>query len=151
MLCRTEPVLIVLALAFVADGAQAQPVYRCGPSGNQYSQQPCPEGRIVDVSDPRSPAQAAEARAAVREQHRLAAEMARERRAEERAHPPAGAGGIRDSRADAAAKLRTPEKRPQKKASSRKSGAVHSAALDDPNDLAATASSRGKKRTKLQD
>lgn len=74
--------------------AVAQPVYRCGPAGNSYSHQPCPEGRVVDVSDPRSPAQVKEARDSLREQERWAVRAARERRAEEAAHPPALAAGI---------------------------------------------------------
>ncbi len=46
------------------------------------------------MSDTRNPAQAAEARAAVRQQQRLGAEMARARHAEEAALRPAMAGGI---------------------------------------------------------
>jgi hypothetical protein len=91
--CRLRMCCLVL-LPFVPLLAGAQTVYRCGPAGNSYSQLPCPEGRVVDVSDPRSPAQVKEARDAWREQERWAVRAARERRADEAAHPPAQAAGI---------------------------------------------------------
>jgi hypothetical protein len=87
--------LVVIGLApLTLLQAGAQTVYRCGPAGNSYSHQPCPEGRVVDVNDPRSPAQVKEARDSLREQERWAVRAARERRAEEAAHPPARAAGI---------------------------------------------------------
>lgn len=52
-------VSVVLCLASAA--ASAQTVYRCG---NSYSQNPCPNGVALDVADPRTPAQRAEAAAA---------------------------------------------------------------------------------------
>jgi len=39
---------------FGLGGVNAQPVYRCG---NVYSQTPCPQGRIVEATDPRTAAQ----------------------------------------------------------------------------------------------
>lgn len=92
--CRSGRRVGLCCLLLVPVLASAQTVYRCGPAGNSYSQQPCPEGRVVDVSDPRSPAQVKEAWQALREQERWATRAARERRAEEVAHPPAQAGGI---------------------------------------------------------
>jgi hypothetical protein len=137
---------IGLALGLVATAANAQTVYRCGPAGNQYSQQPCAEGRVVDVSDPRSAAQTAEARAAVRDQHRLATEMARERRAEEAAHRPAMAGGI-PLRSAETKTVKAVEKRPKKK-----KGAVRNAVYDgDPHEFVAMAPGSGKKKQKAQD
>ncbi len=71
-----------------------QTVYRCGPQGNEYSQTPCQSGRAIDVADPRSTAQIAEARKTSAAQSRLALQLANERRANERALRPSVAGGI---------------------------------------------------------
>jgi hypothetical protein len=88
---RRRLVLLGACLPLVAG---AQTVYRCGPAGNVYTQHPCADGREIDVSDPRTPAQAAEARAELRAQEQWARRAAQQRRAEEAAHPPALAGGI---------------------------------------------------------
>ena len=74
--------LIVAALLAAAalSAAQAQTVYRCG---NVYSQAPCPQAQAVDVSDPRSATQQAEARRVADDERRLAAEMRRDRLADE--------------------------------------------------------------------
>lgn len=85
---------LVLIGACLPLAAAAQTVYRCGPAGNVYTQQPCADGRAIDVSDPRTPAQAAEARAEWRAQEQWARRAAQERQAEAAAHPPALAGGI---------------------------------------------------------
>jgi hypothetical protein len=87
--------LAVSTFAVALPAGATQTVYRCGPAGNLYSQQPCPDGRPVDVDDSRTPEQVAQARAAVREQQQLGQALARERRAEEAARRPAGASGIR--------------------------------------------------------
>lgn len=42
--------------------AGAQAIYRCGPDGRSYSQQPCAEGVRIDADDTRSPQQQDEAR-----------------------------------------------------------------------------------------
>ena len=145
----TNPVLTFAMLALLASSATGQTVFRCGPAGNQYSQQPCPEGKAIDVSDPRSLAQTAEARAAVRDQHRLAADMARERRAEAAAHKPTMAGGI-PLRA-----LPEPVKKPTHKrknnSGSRSKGAVRNAVVDDSREFVALAPGSGKKRKYAQD
>jgi len=67
--------------------AQAQ-VYRCGQT---YSQTPCPEGKLIDSSDPRSAAQRAEAKRAVAKEKQLAADLERERRQRESGVAPAAA------------------------------------------------------------
>lgn len=95
------PVLTALCLLWPS-AAQAQTVYRCGPAGNVYSQVPCADGRAIDVSDTRSPAEAAEARKALGAQERWARQAARDREREERANPPALAGGIGPGKAAAA-------------------------------------------------
>lgn len=90
---RLSTTLTVTLLWAAVAGASAQTVYRCG---NSYSQAPCPNGVALDVADPRTPAQRAEAQAAaerdakaadalektrVTEENRLAAARAREARA----------------------------------------------------------------------
>ena len=82
----------ILALCCVTWSAGAQPVYRCG---NAYSQTPCPSGgKVVDATDPRTAAQRAEGRRVVDDERRLAAEMRRERLAEQRATKPVGASSL---------------------------------------------------------
>jgi cell division protein FtsN len=81
-------------MGLVATVASAQTnVYRCGPDGRAYSQNPCPQGRVVDVSDPRSADQRAEAQAVARADALRAERMAQERRAESQ-RPVARAGHI---------------------------------------------------------
>ena len=113
--------IATLLLCLVTAGASAQPVYRCG---NTYSRIPCPDGRIVDATDARTAAQRAEARRVAADERRLAAELRRERLADERAIKPAGAislSGPPPAKAAAAAGS------PQKK----KRGAVKPAASAD--------------------
>jgi hypothetical protein len=77
---------VLLALALCATGvvqAQTQ-VYRCGADGRIYSQEPCAHGRSVDVADPRSAQQAAQARQAVLRDAREADELERSRLRAER-------------------------------------------------------------------
>jgi hypothetical protein len=90
--------IIMLAFATTALASQAaQPVYRCGST---YSQVPCPEGRVVDATDPRSAAQRAEARRIAAAERQQATLMERDRRAQEAAQKPAPASGF-DSRTPA--------------------------------------------------
>ena len=72
-------------------GAQAQPVYRCG---SVYSQTPCPQGKLVEATDPRTAAQRAEAKRVAADERKLAAEMRSDRLAEQAALKPAGAGSL---------------------------------------------------------
>ena len=80
-----------LILLFAVNGTHAQPVFRCGSA---YSQTPCPQGRVVEATDPRSAAQLAEARRVAADERKLAANMRRDRLAEENAQQPAGAGSL---------------------------------------------------------
>lgn len=75
-----KPLLCALCLFAVAPLVAGQTVYRCGADGRSYSQQPCPEGRALDVDDPRTPAQRAQAADTVRRDARTAESLARERR-----------------------------------------------------------------------
>ena len=72
--------------------AAAQPVYRCGST---YSQTVCPQGgKLVDATDPRSAAQRAEAHRVAADDRRLAADMRRDRLADEKALRPGGAASL---------------------------------------------------------
>ena len=84
-------IVATLLAAAAMSAAQAQTVYRCG---NTYSQAPCPHAKRVEVSDERSPAQQAEARRVADDERRVAAEMRRERLADERASRSSGAASL---------------------------------------------------------
>lgn len=87
-LLRNASLFIATALACTL--AMGQNVYKCG---NSYSQTPCSDGRTVDVSDPRSPAQKAQADAATRRDARMADALEKSRLRDEArqraAHKPA--------------------------------------------------------------
>lgn len=77
----TTPFAILLvALCILSTGAQGQNVYRCG---NTYSQKPCADAVVVDVGDPRSPAQKAQADAETRRESAAANAMEKARLKEE--------------------------------------------------------------------
>ena len=76
---------------FVASGAQAQAIYRCG---TEYSQTPCPGGKVLESSDTRSAAQRAEAVRVAAQDRKKAAELELERRAQLKSEKPAQAGGF---------------------------------------------------------
>ena len=94
--------LIVVALLAAAtlSAAQAQTVYRCG---NAYSQAPCPRAQAIDVSDPRSATQQAEARRVAGDERRLAAEMRRDRLADEGSARNSAAASLSGARSTALA------------------------------------------------
>ena len=77
--------LLLLACAGIA-AAQTQ-VYRCGPNGREYSQQPCPGGSTFDAADPRDAAQRAQARQGADLERARADRLERERLAREAAAP----------------------------------------------------------------
>ena len=80
------------APSWAADG---NAIYRCGPDGRQYSQTPCAGGRAVDVSDPRTPAQRAEALDNVKRERLAGRDLEHDRvAAESRARRGGGATGI---------------------------------------------------------
>ena len=95
-------VAVAGCVVLMACAAQAQPIYRCGA---EYSQTPCPGGKLLESSDPRSAAQRSEAVRVAAQDRRRAAELERERRAQERATRPATAAGFngRPAPPDAAA------------------------------------------------
>ena len=84
----------ILTLIATSAGAASTPIYRCGPDGREYSQVPCAGGKVIESSDSRSAAQQAEAvKVAARDRQR-AAELERERRAQEASVKPAAASGF---------------------------------------------------------
>jgi hypothetical protein len=70
------PAMTVCALALPA---AAQTVYRCGPEGRSYTQQPCDDGRPVRVDDARSDSQRREAEQAAGREARIARRLESER------------------------------------------------------------------------
>jgi hypothetical protein len=118
-MARAAAILIVASTAatFVASAAAA-PIYRCGQT---YTQTPCPGGRLVDSSDPRTAAQRAEAKRVAEREKKLAAQMERERVAKEKAAKPASANGFDARAAPAPEAASTPAK--AKKRSKSKSAA----------------------------
>ena len=80
-----------LAFCLVALAASAQPVYRCG---REYSRTPCPQGKIVEATDPRTAAQRAEAKRVAQREQKLAQDMESDRAAEQAKIKPALAGSL---------------------------------------------------------
>jgi hypothetical protein len=66
----------LLCLTVASTSAHAQSVYRCG---NLYSESPCPQASILDVSDARSDSQRMEAQRLASNDRQLADQMASER------------------------------------------------------------------------
>ena len=91
---------IVAAVVAAAGPTTAQTVYRCG---HTYSPVPCPNAKELHLDARPTAAQRAEARRVALVEKRLAAEMARDRRAEEAAHPPALASSLGPAPVHAAA------------------------------------------------
>lgn len=104
-------IVVTLLAAGAMSAAQAQTVYRCG---NAYSQAPCPDAKLVEVGDSRSPAQQAEARQAAADDRRLAADMRRDRLADEHAIRNSGAASL-SGPAPTQVAIVTPERHPKKK------------------------------------
>jgi alpha-D-ribose 1-methylphosphonate 5-triphosphate diphosphatase PhnM len=69
-----------IACCALSTGAQSQNVYRCGDT---YSQKPCADAVVIDVGDPRSPAQKAQADAETRRELAAANAMEKARLKEE--------------------------------------------------------------------
>ena len=108
-----------LCVMCMAGSAQAQLIYRCGPDGSEYSQTPCPGGKVLESSDPRSAAQREAAVRVAAQERKRAAELERERRAQQAAITPARAAGFngRPPPPDAAASA--PERGKSKKRSAK--------------------------------
>jgi hypothetical protein len=92
--------------------ASAETVYRCGPTGNSYSQTPCDEGRTLDASDRRDADHVTEARRVAEIERRLGDSLERERLRQERAR----------SRTDGLSSLSSDKPAAQKASKSKKDG-----------------------------
>lgn len=103
----TKPLLLATAL-LLASATQAQTVWRCGPDGRSYADEPCAGGRLVAVADPRSAADRAAALDLARREQALADTLAQQRR--DRAAQAVGAAGIGPSASPAA--LKAPRQTP---------------------------------------
>lgn len=97
-------------LVFAPRAAAQQEVWRCGPEGRSYGEQPCADGRRVDVADPRDEAQRAQAQAVAERAARLAQQLVQQRRQREREAFAAGQGAaqIKPQAAQAAVREREP-------------------------------------------
>lgn len=85
---------VALLLTGPAMAAGAQQVWRCGPQRNVYSQQPCDDGRAVEVDDRRDETQQREARRVAGAQADEATRLRRERLAREAEARPAVAASL---------------------------------------------------------
>ena len=94
----------------LAAPATAQKIYRCGPSGNVYSQHPCADGKALDINDPRTATQQREALADASKDAKRAEAMQREREEAERSAKPAAAGSLKVEAPPANAKPPKPPK-----------------------------------------
>jgi hypothetical protein len=118
---------LVLACCLVSTLGMAQDkVYRCGPDGRSYSSTPCPEGREVNVADPRSDAQRREAFEAAQREHLLARQLGRERQQRDRARP-AGAATLGAARPPEAAASGPKPRKPKKDQADKKRAGTHKA------------------------
>jgi hypothetical protein len=129
------PVFLALLAALAAlPTAQAQPIYRCG---NEYTRIPCPGGHALEMSDPRSAAQRAEAQRLLVEEEKRGKAMERERRHEESAIKPAAATSL--GPAAAASAPAKSSKKTTKKSGSKKSPDTPKDPADRPPDFVAAA------------
>jgi len=118
--------VVVAALAALASGnGHAETIFRCG---NSYSDVACADARTLVVADAVTPEQRADAREVARREKALAAEMTRDRRAQEALARPALAASLSAPRSEAA----TP-------AAAKKHAKKHNkkAAIDDERDFVA--------------
>ena len=74
------PTIFLIAFCVLSTAAPGQKVYRCGDT---YSQKPCADAVVIDVGDPRSPAQKAQADAETRRELAAANAMEKARLKEE--------------------------------------------------------------------
>ena len=107
---------LVLLLPLIA-AAQAQTVWRCGAAGRSYSDQPCAQGRTLELPTARPAADVQAARELAARDQRLADALTRERQQREAALRGSGLGGFQSQTAAVkpAAKAVAPHKRRQAK------------------------------------
>lgn len=89
-------------------------IYRCGPSGREYSEAPCLGGTVLEGTDGRSAAQRAAAVRVTEQEQRKAAVLKREQRAEDRLRKATAAVGADGFAQPAKKAASTPESRSKK-------------------------------------
>ena len=118
---------LLLALSLVSTLSLAQDkVYRCGPDGRSYSATPCPEGREVNVADPRSEEQRRAAFETAQRESRLAHQLGRERQQRDRARP-TGAASLGAARPPEEAASGPQARKPKKDKAEKKKSGTHKA------------------------
>lgn len=100
----------LLMAVIMAAPVTAQKVYRCGPNANVYSQQPCADGKALDINDSRTVTQQREAHSNASKDAKQAEAMQREREKAERASKPAAAGSLGAAEPEPATKAAKPPK-----------------------------------------
>ena len=106
--------LLLMAGLHTAAHTATQTVWRCGPDGNRYSNQPCSEGRALELAGARPEADVQAARQAAATERRQAAQMREERLQREREQQARGPGLAGFARAAAASELKSRPDRPAK-------------------------------------
>lgn len=92
----------LLALLSCAAASAQERVYRCGPDGREYSQQPCAAGAAVDVADARTAAQHRDALRVAARDIQLAKALTKERQQRDSAASRQGASNIGSARSASA-------------------------------------------------
>jgi hypothetical protein len=131
--------VLCIGIAGWAAPAVAQDIYRCG---NSYSQQPCPEGRLVAASDTRSAGQKAQTDQAAKQDAKSAEAMEKARLKEEAKPAPLG---ILPTKAPEAAQ---PDKKPVAGAKMKKPEQFTAVSPKKPGEAAGK---KKKKKAKKQD
>ncbi|MFM9914210.1 MAG: hypothetical protein ACKVOX_00265 [Rhizobacter sp.] len=89
--------IAALLLTTLSVCAGADEIYRCGPTGAEFSQTPCSKGARIDVSDPRTDEQRSQALALASKTEAWGAALERDRLAIEASYRPALAGSLNSS------------------------------------------------------
>ena len=108
--------LAALLLALLAQAALSQTVYRCGPEGRSYAQEPCADGKPVVVDDARSATQQQAAREVAAGDAARARKLADERRQREAGAQRQAAGFMTSPAQAASAPVRKAKKTTKSKA-----------------------------------
>lgn len=107
---KTLALAVILSIA--ATVASAQQVWRCG---NSYSQQPCPGGTPLDVTDPHRPADAARVARATKSDQQRADALEKARLEQERKAPRAQVMGAPQAAATPPQSTKKADKKQDKK------------------------------------
>ena len=91
---KSMPATLALLLLPLMAAAQAQTVWRCGADGRSYSDQPCAQGRALELPAARPAADVQAAQELAARDRRLADALTRERLQREAATRGSGLGGF---------------------------------------------------------